>query len=641
MRRIWPLLAVLGLTGALAYRGYTLLAIPGIAGADPYTRLWMRDTIWVELFGRPWLPGLQSLIVSVYSLGGGLMHIKWLMFGLSAAMLVSLGAYLWRRFGLAVAAIATAALACDPDIWWVSAAPYQESLFYLGVGLCLLGLARLERVGKQSRLAWVTIFGACSILVWTRYEGLVWMAGLAAAMAWHPGTSRRMRLAWGVLGFGVPAAMIGWVLRNAGLGVVSPSGELPDSGPLEHTHFLADYLLGSSAALWLVPAVIGTVVAYRHARTRDLVTHDLFLLGFVGVYIGTAPYLPAANRRFHIPLIVWLTCRGAVGIVHLIRSQPHPRSRALATTLAAGIVGAACLLALTSSRELVERSAAKHLSPARAGAVAEHLLPPGSGLLMAWSPGDYHGFPGRASMRIAAQLRGPSSRIVFAPTFEQWPRARRREYLTQTAGGVLLRKRKGDSKGVRARHKRIEPLLHELFPGRLNRARIAGGYHLYTWNGPAPEQHVGTSKTTSQLPIDLRTLGLPGLRAIAGDLNLARLEDVRWHPGWWPSVVQLVLRVAPDDPEARRLELALPLETATTQLELRFTASHTGGNLRILLDGIEIGTQNLFASEPESRSFVHHQELSPGIHHLVLELAAGTKTRQLALAEVRIHPSDF
>jgi len=640
MPRIWPLLAVLGLTGALAYQAHTLLATPGIVGADPYTRLWMRDTIWVELFGRPWLPGLQSLIVGVDSLGGGLVHIKWLMLGLGAGMLVSLGVYMWRRFGLAAAAIATAVLACNPDLWWVSAAPYQESLFYLGVGLCLMGLTQLERLGSGSRRTWTTIVIACFILVLTRYEGLVWMVGLAAAMALHPGSSRRSQIAWGVLGVGAPAAFYAWTLRNAGLGVESPSGALPESGPLEHTQFLLDYLLGSPAALWLVPAAIGTVVLYRQQRTRDLVTHDLFTLGFIGVYIGAAPYLPAANRRFHIPLIVWLACRGAAGVVHLLRSQKRRRTRIVATMVTVGIVGAASLLGLQSSREQIEKSAAKHLSPARVGAVAEHVLRPGSSLLMAWSPGDYHGFPGRTSMRIAAQLTGPSSRIVFAPTFEQWPRARGREYLTQTAGGVLLRRRKGDSKGVRARHKRIEPLLHELFGSRLKRARVAGGYHLYTWDGPNLKQHVSTSKIGADLPIDLTVLGVTGLQAVGGDLGLARLEDLRWHPGLWPGVVQLVLRAPARDSEAHRLQLALPVETESTGLELRFTASQTGGKLRILLDDTEIGTQDLHARGPMPVSFVVRQPISPGVHQLDIELATATETRQLALAGVTLQPTD-
>ncbi len=587
----------------------------------------MSDSLWVELFGRPWLPGLQALLVANGVLGGGLTHIKWLMFGVGAAMLITFAVYLWRRFGPGCAAVGTAILLACPDVLWVTAAPYQEALFYLGFAVSLLC------VPNSNQPARIGLVLGCIICLCTRYEGIVWLACLAAVHTRHATT--RVRAMWWTPVF-VSAAAYAYLLRTTGLSLHSPSAELPQTDVLTHATYLLTYLFDSPAALWLVPAAIGAVVLYRDRPSKAVIAHDLFTLGFVAVYLTTAPYVPAGNRRFHLPLIVWLACRAGVGLRALIRAVPRGRLKNIVLTCISVGVAIACLLrATTAQRELTE-SARAHLSPARVGAVCERLIPEDRGLLMAWKPANYHGYPSKISMRIAAQLHTPRKRIVFAPEFERWEASTQVRALERRFGGVLLRRRKHDPPGIIRRHQRIEQQLRQQFGPALMRSRIAGGYELFTWG--TGNRHVETQNLpTDTLPVDLHILGIPDLRAVTGDLARLRLEDIRWYPGVWPDEIQVMWKAKASDREASRIGLEFPVTTSTTQLVLRMTASQSGGNLRVQLDGRFLGEYDLQHSEPVSRTVEYPVELTPGIHRLDLELAAGDVERQAAVSGIWLH----
>lgn len=596
------------------------MGFPGLVGADPYTRVWMGDSLWVELFGRPWLPGLQAIIVANTYLSGGLILLKWVMLALVAAAIIVFARAQWRRFGPLATAVTTAILLADPDLLWVSAAPYQEGLFYLGLSLGLLGLTSKN----QAKTRGVLLGLSCLICLATRYEGLLWAAALAFVQT-RRSTSRATLVGWWGLAVAVPASIYAYLLRDTGVGIESPSVALPQTDAWTHLQFVLDYVFGSTAALWVVPAAIGTAVAYQKRPRREAIALDLYTAGFVAVYLATAPYMPAGNRRFHIPILIWLALRAGIGLAALVPTHAGRRRQYIVSACILMGTAAATLRTGATAQQQLHTSAERHLSPARVGAICQQLIPTNRGLLMAWTPADYHGYPSKISMRIAAQLTRPRARVVFAPEFESWSASSQKHYLETTAGGVLLRRRKDDSAGIRARHRQIESLLHQLFGSRLARARVAGGYELYTWIGEERPSH-------AELPVELHPLGIPGLRAIGGDLGNIRLEDPRWYPGHWNRNFQLQLK-APTS-EASTIELEFSTSATRSAIGFDLTQTPSGGTLQLAIDGTMVATYQLSSSIPRPLAVRENVELAAGTHRVTLTLTPGPEGRQLAISRI-------
>lgn len=480
------------LLGFVAYRAWFVLGLPGIAGSDPYTRLYARDQVVVELFGRKWPPLLQLCVKTIYELGGDIGHVRIFMTALGAAFLLAALAYARRGFGRAEALLVALWLAAEPDILWITLAPYQELLLYTPMCLALLVLARAsalaERLGARAPgdaralgLCALALTPCLALAETARYEGalLVLAVGVALAEPLVRQLGLRRALPYlALLGVLVALPIADYLAYTGGVGVAqrSPSEALRPGSSLTNLDHLGHYLLRESTLLW--PALAGLVLTIRSgvARRLDLRALHLYALLFVATYVLTTPYIPASNRRFHVPLLLWLTIHAAIGVVGVARwllAGASPRARQVGLAAITAFVATQVGYTWRRAERFAERRTQEHARETTIGRAVDARVARDRVIVMAWARGDYHGYPSMRNMRVIAQLGGDVARVRFLDDYDAADEAAR-EGLLRTAGGLLMREKAGGS--AAAMVERATQLR-----GAPTRTRVAKDVVLLTW----------------------------------------------------------------------------------------------------------------------------------------------------------------
>ncbi len=490
-------LALAALVSFLAYRVWFVLSLPGIAGSDPYTRLYARDQVVVELFGRKWPPLLQLCVKTIYELGGDIGHVRIFMSLLGAGFLLCALAYARRGLGRLEALLVIGWLAVEPDILWITLAPYQELLLYTPVCLALLLLARIDgaldsaEAGATRRQLWLCLVALAPCLVlaeMARYEGVLFILAVAAALAsalWQRRGGRRALPALLAIAALAVIPIVDYLAFTGGGGVTqaSPTRALSPGDSLTNLDHLAHYLFRQSALL--LPALAGLWVTVRRGLVGrlDLRALHLYTLLFVATYVLTTPYIPASNRRFHVPLLLWLSIHAAIGVVAVARRLLTDMSE---RSCRYGAAALALLLALQAgytwrrAERFAERRTREHAREVTIGRAIEASVTREQLVLLAWPRGDYHGYPSMRNMRIIAQLGGDVARVRFWDDYAALPDEAARAEFVDELGALLVRDKKREDEALREGVKTLRERAARS-RGEPSAQRVTDDVRLYTW----------------------------------------------------------------------------------------------------------------------------------------------------------------
>jgi hypothetical protein len=417
-------LLVLGVLAAcLAVRVLDLVSLPALRGFDPYLRLYERETFVIEFYGRRWLPGYQSLIVSSYWLGWGLPAVRWAS-ALLAAVYVSLAfAIGWRRFGIFFGFAWAAWLYVDADLVHVSATPYQEPLFFTFLGAALLFFGRLPATprGRDLLLVSLALLGASV----TRNEAVV--LGFAMALALLLGRVRgrpppwRSALAGAALLAGIPLLVNAAVVLAMGAEMGLPYGRFSRIGAnFEH---VVTYLRAPHVAPVAVLGAVGLLVCCVNRRLfeRDVLGLNAFGLGFLALYLVWTPYMPPDSRRFHLQLTLWLSFNAAMaltaGLDALSRRVAVSRETLGRVAAVPAALALLAFLVVDTDGVVGEPRLGRLVAHADARAVGESLdaaIGDEATVVLPGSRTERYRKPGTKALRIFGYMRGSPSRLLFA-----------------------------------------------------------------------------------------------------------------------------------------------------------------------------------------------------------------------------------
>jgi len=476
---------VLGLAAALAARMAFLLGLPAVYGADPYIRLFHRDQLVTEFFGRNWLPGFQSLVVLSYEMELGLFGVRLVTALLAAATVALCFAYGAARFGLACGAVFAFGVHTDPDFLRVAGAPYQEPLFF---ALAMAALLRFSRLPARPTLrSAAPVLALVLVACATRYEGLLLAWSFALALvADLRGRARDLRAVAplvGTLALLPVAVLAGFALAVEGSW----------DSPRRFAHRPVGEYLGHIAAhlgsrpLLLVVAAAGLAASALRRRIgqRDLLAVHALAVGFVIVLLLWAPYLPPNNPRSHLIPSLWLCLHAglAAQAAFDVLRERAPRARNL---LGGALAGAAALFLVVDGDGAfggdVARQARSHAPYRRIAESVDAVLGEG-GVVMPGSRREHAGRPDPAVLRIFAYMHGSPERIHFRSDL-RWVPAERVPAALARRGveGVLI-----PPDGPLPWTERLEETLRQ--QGRApHRVPLPRGYRMLRWSGPgAPD----------------------------------------------------------------------------------------------------------------------------------------------------------
>lgn len=472
-------IVVIGLAVALVEHVGRVLGLPALVGVDPYVRLFHRDEFVTDLYGRNWLPGLQSLVVLSYRLGDGLPLVRLTNALLGAVVVVLAFVHGARHFGWAVGVVWAAGLLLDRDFQYVSAAPYQEPLFF---ALALGTLALLGRLPENPTLRdcvpTLLVLAAASL---TRYEGLLLGAGCGVALfgsPWpRPAPQRSRRLATASLFVALPLAIYALFTFSSNGSVVFPGG-LNTARAKENMGHLLGYLTSWPTLPVAAAGGIGAAISLlrRESWTRPFIALYLFTLGSVALYLLWTPYIPANNRRFHLPIALWLTFNAALLARYLFErsSIVAPRFRELVlTAIVLGLVVFQFVDEEGTVAGDLGRAAKGHVKFRRVGETVDETLASNTRLLMPGARDSFLGHPEVRVMQVFGYMQGSPQRLAFAGDLA----AGSASILPalEGIGAVLVPPRPHDADIARA----AKTLTRRWGPPR--EVPLAGGFRLLIW----------------------------------------------------------------------------------------------------------------------------------------------------------------
>ncbi len=379
-----------------------------VLGADPFLRLFRRDTLWIYYFGRMWLPLGQLPVLVGYSSGLGVGGIN-LIYILVGSLGLWLGYRVAVRHGHIAGWVMAAGLLTDPDLAAVMASPYQEAVF---IPLLFMALLLLQRAPPSSVLAGMPLVLTCAALCLTRYEGAI-ASGACALVLLIPLGATKPRFA--------PTVAVGIllaILASCGLVAFETWGRFAmpwdrrsaPVGPMA-TH-VWNYLTSSPIQYWLLLAAPGLFRAFRPAR-RDLIALHVTAALFLVMYLTLSPYLPPGNRRFHIIPALWIYLLAGLGaqwaLEHVATRWPRLRYAAAVScaVLVAGLAG----LQGVGTYSYITKGFDSSVTFSRAAAEIEAEIGPKAPFGALSSATENFSQPAWGVVRIAAFMEGMPSRV--------------------------------------------------------------------------------------------------------------------------------------------------------------------------------------------------------------------------------------
>jgi hypothetical protein len=596
------------------------MSFPTVLGADPYTRLFHRQELVVGIFGRKWLPLLQAFLNSIYALGGTIQDIKLFMAVVGTLFLCVAFVYGYRRFGWLMAVLWCSLLSVDPDIMFVTVAPYQEILFYT---LLLIIVWRVSTL--PSSLAWLRILELLALVVLAllcRYEGLLLSIALAAGIAHNWYTRARLRSV-------IPYILLVLTfIIGPGLGYLVFSGFSDDyHSSLGGGVNLARIRVNANAILSLVFSVfflkylwlagLGLLI---HAKQRKLVTPDVLVMNlymglFILTYICVCPYIPPANRRYHVPVVIWLYFYTSVTLAYMV---PFVSARSLLKRLSVyavlvALVAPHCYWEWLRLRKDITHNLLHHRGNAEVGTFVDRSIQGDQKVLVAWRRGNHYGHPSRANMRLSSYLGGRTNRLCFSDAEVVNNLPRRVKFLcSQECGGLLVKR----GKRMRPHEQHLISIVRSRYRGRLRKVQLLHGVDFYTW--PASDS-VERLVTGTDTPMDVSFLGIEGLTVHGGEQEHVFVQDLRLFPGSWASEFQLFWQ---GEAVGRKLEVLFEVSQAGAfYLDVGLTQGKDYGIVAMRVDGSDWCRLDVWSPDIAARRMRSSARLwSAGWHELTIEI---------------------
>lgn len=487
----WHVLALCALSLWLIDRLVWIAARPAILGKDPYTRLYNRDELAVGLFGRTWMPMMQAFIKGVFELGGTADEVQVLMGFLSTGMILTAAYFLYRVAGPLEAFLYALLLSVNFNIMWISASPYQETLFYTFFFAVLLGIhkAVLSPSGGLWRPV-VALVPWIVLAILSRYEGLLLSSAVAVAIAAHWWRDLEVRNPRHYLGLVALFIVVPVVAVPALTSVESAQSSLLVQ-KIEWEKIVATldslwvFLSEPKIFFWLC---IGLVPLFQSKRKvvqwrPELIASALFLGAFILIFMIFSPFAPVTNSRFHVPIVFTIYAGAALGIPVVLRavaSSVSPARRRAQNMLFALLLLLHVTVTWRATSETMIRRYAVKLPEANIGRVLDRRIAPPTPILFARGRGDYFGHPHMGNMKIVAYVRGPASRVLFLEDYRALDEARRQRLLREV-GGVLFEREHlgGEEIGE------LLALIARLHGDELTRTDLPRKTSLFTWNESA------------------------------------------------------------------------------------------------------------------------------------------------------------
>ena len=453
----WQRAAVLAIAIWLVYRITWIAARPAVLGTAPYVRMFNREEIVTGLFGRKWLPFLQTFIKGIFDFGGTADDVQVFMAVLGTGLIAAAGYYLYRTAGLVPGLLFAVLLSTNFNVMWINASPYQETPFYLFAFVVLWRLRRISERRDASPAA-----SALALLPWValallcRYEGFLLSISVGVAIAVHWWRDRGLRKLRYPIGLFVVFAALPMAALLLYTGLEDDRHSAFTRGiQLEQVRTaivsLWDYLSQPGILFWIA---VGLVPFFTRDRERpwppDHIAAALYVPSFTLVFLILSPFVPVTNSRFHVPLALAILACASAGAPMLARALwrelTPQRGRILTALLLVVFVAHAVEVWTRMSDSMAKRSVNKERD-AVIGRVVDARIASPTPVLFAWERGEFDVYPSTFNMKIAAYVRGPTARIQFREDYEALDTEGRRLWIGE-AGGMLLKRNEIETRQI-------------------------------------------------------------------------------------------------------------------------------------------------------------------------------------------------